>query len=272
VRAFDKTAPAFDERFGAWRSVSAQRDAVRRYLTRIFEPGSRLLELAAGTGEDASYLLQRGYRVTITDGSPRMVELATAKVRGAGFGPERAPVAQLVLEDARPFAEAHEAALQAPYDGVYTNFAALNCLPDLSVLAAPLGRLVRPGGSCALVVFGPMSVGEIVVELVRGRPRAAFRRFRPGPAPAKLGGELFEVWYPSPRAIARALAPQFSLRAVRGIGILVPPSAAEPWISRFPRVVEMLAVADRLLTAPLALLGDHVLVHLERTGYTGANT
>jgi SAM-dependent methyltransferase len=234
---------------------------VRRYLTRVFPRGSRLLELGAGTGEDALYLLERGYRVTVTDGSPTMVELATAKIRAAGF--TGAEVEQLVLEDAPAYEKRHEGG--AAFDGVYSNFASLNCVRDPRVLGAPLARLVRPGGPCVLVVFGTCSIGEVVVETLRGRPRAAVRRFRRGAAPAKLGGESFEVWYQSPREVAGALAPWFRLRAVRGIGIFVPPSAAEPWASNFPRVVSALGSVDRVLSAPLALLGDHVLIHLERT-------
>jgi SAM-dependent methyltransferase len=260
VRAFDATAPRFDERFGAWASVAAQRGAVRRHLVRIFPAGSRLLELGGGTGEDALYLLERGYRVTLTDGSPAMVELGAAKVRSAGFTDAR--VEHLVLEDMTAF---ERRSARAPFDGVYSNFASLNCVRDLRVLGPPLARLVRPGGACAFVMFGTASIGEIVVELARGRPRAAFRRLRRGPAPAKLGGHSFDVWYPSPRRVARSLEPWLRLRATRGIGIFVPPSAAEPWISRFPRLVSVLASADRVSSAPLALLGDHVLLHFERT-------
>jgi SAM-dependent methyltransferase len=265
VRAFDRTAVEFDQRFGGWRSVAAQRAAVRRYLLKLFPRGSRLLELGAGTGEDAVYLLERGYQVTVTDGSPRMVEIATRKIRAAGFAPTAAPVEQLVLEQLGNYASNARA-----YDGVYSNFAALNCLPDLGILAEPLAQLVRPGGSLALVVFGPWSVGEVVVELLRGRPSAAFRRFRRGAAGARLGGESFDVWYPTPRAVARALSPYFEWRGVRGIGILVPPSAAEPRISRFPWFVSSLEAADRLLSAPLALLADHVLIRLERTAHAAS--
>jgi ubiquinone/menaquinone biosynthesis C-methylase UbiE len=263
VRAFDETASRFDERFGAWASVAAQRHAVRRYLTRVFEPGASLLELGAGTGEDALHLLERGYRVTLTDGSPSMVELARRKILAAGYLGVSAE--QLVLEDIPAFERRRVGA--PAFDGVYSNFASLNCVRDPSVIAAPLARLVRPRGTCVLVVFGTRSIGEVVVELLRGRPRAALRRFGRGAAPAKLGGEHFEVWYPSPRQVANALAPWFRLRAVRGIGILVPPSAAEPWISRFPRVVGAMAALDSVLTVPLARLGDHVLVHLERTDH-----
>ena len=265
VRAFDKTAPRFDDRFGPWLSVAAQRRAVRRYLTRTFPEGGRLLELGAGTGEDAIYLLENGYDVTLTDGSPRMVEIATEKVRAAGFGPERALVEHAVLEELDAYAQRAGNLGTPPFDGAYSNFASLNCIADLSALAVPLARLLRPGAACLLVVFGSSSIGEVVVELLRRDPRAAFRRFRRGPAPARLGGEHFTVWYPTPGDFARALAPYFTFRRTRGIGILVPPSAAEPWISRFPRVVSAFEAADRLLTAPLARLADHVLLHLERT-------
>ncbi len=265
VRAFDETAVRFDERFGSWLSVAAQRDAVRQLLTKIFPAESRLLELGGGTGEDAVHLAQLGYRVTLTDGSPRMLHMAEAKVRTAGLHDGRVTVEQLVLEDIPGYARAGQV---GSYDGAYSNFAALNCVRDLGTLGPPLARLIRPGGGCAFVLFGPCSIGEMVVELARGRPRAAFRRLRRGPAAAKLGRETFMVWYPTPRQVATAMAPYFQLRAVRGIGIAVPPSSAEPWISKFPRVVSSLGAADRLLSAPLALLGDHVLIHLERTSRT----
>jgi SAM-dependent methyltransferase len=230
VRAFDETAPRFDERFGEWRSVAAQRDAVRRYLLGAFPPGARLLELGGGTGEDALFMLERGFRVALTDGSPRMVAGARAKLAQAGY-PE-ASVEQVVLERLDGFVARARSLGLVPFDGVYSNFAALNCVADLGALARPLARLLRPGGRCALVIFGRASPGEVLVELLRGRPRAALRRFRRGSSRARIGRERFEVWYPSARDVERALGPWFTPRARRGIGILVPPSAAEPFVSR----------------------------------------
>lgn len=263
VRAFDAAAPTFDQRFGNWLSVAAQRRAVRRYVAETFPPGSRLLELGAGTGDDALDLLERGYHVTLTDGSPAMVAEAGAKIERLGLA-GRAEVRQLVLEELGEYAARRDAG--APlFDGVYSNFAALNCVADLSTIAAPLAALLRPGAACVLVVFGPCCPAESLVQLCRLDPAAAFRRFRRRAVAARIGQQHFTVWYPPPSAIARALAPHFRLRRMRGIGILVPPSAAEPWISRFPRLVRLLEKADRLLAAPGALLGDHVLLHFERT-------
>ena len=78
--AFDAVAPVFDERFGAWASVAAQRRAVRAVLLRTFPPGGRVLELGGGTGEDAAFLASHGYDILLTDPSPAMVSLAQAKL------------------------------------------------------------------------------------------------------------------------------------------------------------------------------------------------
>jgi hypothetical protein len=49
-----------------------------------------------------------------------------------------------------------------------------------------------------------------------------------------------------------------------GVGVFVPPSAAEPWISRHPRLLSVLERLDSRLSAPLAALGDHVLYRFVR--------
>jgi hypothetical protein len=117
-------------------------------------------------------------------------------------------------------------------------------------------------------VFGPCSIGEILVQLLRGDPSAAVRRFRSGPVPARVRNRDFVVRYPSPGTVARHLRPWFRLIRVRGIGIFVPPSAAEPTISRYPQLVRLLEALDRVAEAPLALGADHILLDFERTSIT----
>jgi len=62
-----------------------------------------------------------------------------------------------------------------------------------------------------------------------------------------------------------AFAPWFVLEKRLGIGVSVPPSAAEPWISRQPRLLAGMEALDRMLARPLAMLGDHVLYCFRRT-------
>src|ERR1043166_6948146 len=140
--AFDAVARQFDERFAAWESVAAQRRAVRAELLRTFAPGSHLLEIGGGTGEDARWLVQRGRGVLLTDASPSMVRVATEKLAGIGAD---TPLA-VPAEDLDTFAQARASRGEPAFDGAFSNFAALNCVTDLTPVARGLARLVRPGG------------------------------------------------------------------------------------------------------------------------------
>jgi ubiquinone/menaquinone biosynthesis C-methylase UbiE len=258
--AFDQIAPSFDERYGAWLSVAAQRRAVRRALVRAFPAGTRILEIGGGTGEDAAWLADQGRSVLMTDASPEMVRHAAAKLADRSARATVCPAE--ALESA-----ANDGRLDTdiPFDGAFSNFAALNCVTDLRPVARGLARLLRPGAPALLVLFGPLPPGEIAVQLLRRHSRDAFRRMDRGDVHARLGTREFIVRYHRPQDVARAFAPWFQPRRRRGIGVFVPPSAAEPWISRHPRLLGMLEVLDRAASVPLALLGDHVLFELVRT-------
>lgn len=250
--AFDAIAGNFDARFGDWQSVEAQRRAVRRVLTDLFPEGSRLLEMGGGTGIDAAWLKARGRQVLLTDASPAMVAEAVRKL-GAG-------AAEVVaVEQLDRLAERGER-----FDGAFSNFAALNCVSDLAPMGQSLARLVRPGGHVALVVFGCCCPGEMIAEAARGRFRNMLRRAGKGDVPATLGGRSFSVRYHRKAAIVEAMAPGFRYAGRSAIGLFVPPSAAEPWISRHPRLLAGLEAADRIAARRLALFGDHILYRFER--------
>jgi SAM-dependent methyltransferase len=255
--AFDGAAAGFDRRFGDWRSVAAQRRAVRDALAAAFPEGSRVLEVGGGTGEDARWLSERNRRVFLTDASPAMVEASAQKLRDYPSA-RTAVVAAEDLEGWSPDGEAR-------FDGAFSNFAALNCVPDLRPVARGLARLVRPGGAAMLVVFGVCCPGEMLVQCVRGDVRAALRRTSRGNVPARLGGRPFDVRYHRAREIIAAMTPMFALTARQGIGVFVPPSAAEPWISQHPALLRRCEALDRMVSRPLAMLGDHVLYHFTRT-------
>ena len=258
--AFDAVAPVFDSRFGAWLSVAAQRRAVRTALLRGFPSGGRILELGGGTGEDAAFLAQHGFDVLLTDPSPVMVELAKAKLTPLGA---RADIA--AGEDMEAFAADYLSSGGTPFDGAFSNFAPLNCIADLKPVASGLARLLKPGAPATLVLFGTFCPGEMVVEVLRGRPHLALRRCKSGEAPARLGKQEFHIVYHRRAALIRALAPWFVLDKSLGIGVTVPPSAAEPWISQQPRLLAAMEAVDRMLGRPLSFLGDHVLYQFRRT-------
>jgi SAM-dependent methyltransferase len=267
AQAFDSIAARFDTRYGHWRSVAAQRAAVRRCLVRAFPVGASVLELGGGTAEDAAWLTRQGRVVTMTDVSPTMIEVARAKLAPLG-----APLPYVV--DAGALDDAASSLVmrnEGPFDGAFSNFAALNCITDLTPTARGLAQVVRPGGHAVLVVFGTLSVGEVVVQLIRRDPRAAIRRWSRGDVTAKLGGQTFSVRYHRRGDLIRVMAPWFHLISTKGIGVFVPPSAAEPWISGWPSLLRGLEYADGIVSGALAPLGDHVLHVFERTTVAAAS-
>ena len=258
--AFDAVAPYFDARFGGWQSVAAQRRAVRRRLLAALPGNARVLELGGGTGEDAVWMAQQGFKVLLTDASPAMVREA-----GAKLVPYSAEAEVVAAEELPEFAANHFGRGGTLFDATLSNFAPLNCVEDLAPVARGLAALVRPGGHAMLVLFGCHSPGEMITEALRGRLRQALRRLASGPRPARIGAANFTIVYHRGRAVKNAMAPWFRLQLRIGIGVFVPPSAAEPWISRHPRFLGMLEAVDRLVEWPLAGLGDHILYQFERT-------
>jgi SAM-dependent methyltransferase len=258
--AFDTIAPAFDQRFGAWRSVAAQRRAVRAALLEVFPRGSHILELGGGTGEDAAFLATLGYDLLLTDPSPAMVTRAKSKLLPLGAQAQVAGAEE--LED---FAVRHFSAGGASFDGAFSNFAPLNCVVDLQPVARGLARLLKPGAPAMLVLFGTLCPGEMLTEVLRGRPQSALRRCKRGETAARLAQRNFQIVYHRRAALIRAFAPWFVFEKRLGIGVTVPPSAAEPWFSRQPRLLAAMEAIDRVLARPLAILGDHVLYQFRRT-------
>jgi SAM-dependent methyltransferase len=258
--AFDAIAPIFDLRFGAWQSVAAQRRAVRAALLQEFPLGGHILELGGGTGEDATFLAELGFNVLLTDPSPAMVERARAKLAPLG---SRAAIAS--GEELEDFATNHLSRGGEMFDGAFSNFAPLNCIADLRPVARGLAQLLKPGAPAMLVLFGTFCPGEMVVEVLRGRPHLALRRCRRDEAPARLAKREFSIVYHRRATMQRAFAPWFVLEKRLGIGVMVPPSAAEPWISQRPRLLAAMEMFDRNLAHPLAMLGDHVLYQFRRT-------
>lgn len=251
---FDALAADYDLAFVEGAIGRRMRAAARRRIDAVFRPGMRVLELNCGTGEDAIHLARRGVRVLATDRSEAMLIIARAKVEQAGV--ERlVEVRRLAIEEAGE-------GLTDAFDGLLSNFGGLNCVEDLAGAAGGLASRVRPGGTALLCIMGPRVPWEWAWFLAHGRPREAVRRLRR--QGARWRG--MTVRYPSIGAVRRAFAPQFAQRRVSAIGALVPPTFAEGWARRHPRILDALDRCERRLETvpPLPFLADHYLLELER--------
>ncbi len=261
---FDAAAATYDTDFTDHRLARWLREMVWAHLAENFPLGSHVLELGCGTGEDAVWLAQRGMRVTATDASEEMLDIAKAKVESAGLGAQ-VDFQQLDLNalDHSQF-PIHNSPF--PINAVFSNFGPLNCTPHYQPLAEFLAARIPPGGKMVFVVMGPFCPWEIAWHLARGRVRGAFRRWRGGIEAHAGGGHMVRVWYPSPARLRAAFAPHFRHVKTVGIGTLLPPSYLRHWVDRWPGVFERLAGWDRRLGRffPFTWLNDHYLIVFER--------
>lgn len=256
MTAFDALAADYDATFTATPLGTLLRDAVWRRLDARFAPGDRVLELACGTGEDAVHLARRGVRVAATDASPAMVETARRKAAAAGLDGS-VEVRHLPAEELATGED-----LPGPFDGAFSDFGGLNCVADLGAVARGLARRLRPGAPVLLCVMGPLVPWEWAWYLGHGDTERAFRRLRRG----GVAWRGLTIRYPSIRQVRRAFAPGFRTLRTGAVGALLPPTYAEEWTRRHPRLLTTLARWERRLerVPPLPWLADHFLLELER--------
>ena len=154
---FAPLGPTYD-RVGAALSFG-QDPRWRRFLvSRLPADGGHVLDVATGTGLVASALLERGYRVTGLDQSPGM--LARARERFDG----RVELVEASAEEL-PFPDGSFDHLTFTY--------LLRYVDDPGATLRELARVVRPGGTVAMLEFGLPARDLATAVGPLGRRRAA---------------------------------------------------------------------------------------------------
>lgn len=231
------------------------------WMARI-APGSRVLEVGCGAGLDTAFLAAQGVDVTATDPAPGMLKEASGRVSvTAGAGSARLLLAGLEnVDDALD-----RAGVTAPFGAIVSNFGALNCAQDLAPLTALAQRRLVPGGAVLVCLMARVCPWEVLYFLGRFQPRQAFRRLAAAPVMVEVEGIPVPTYYHRPADVMRALGPDFTLRRLTGLAILVPP----PWLAhgwaRVPaRVRRAVSRLDSRIGSLVGVrhLGDHFLMDI----------
>ena len=254
---FDAVAQSYDQLFTNTAIGRAQRKQVWASLLAAFPPGSRILELNCGTGEDARFLSKHGCSVVACDASAAMLDAAQNHPQESSDA--RVQYLQVANEDLGRLSGLE------PFHGAFSNFSGLNCVCNLGEVARDLARLVKAGGRVLLCLWGRVCVSEVLWYLAQGQARKATRRF-PGRATANLGGNTIPVFYPKASEVRRCFSPWFRLHSRRAIGLFVPPSYAEQSIRNRRRLLEHMEWLDSVCADwPIFRgLGDHMLLEFTR--------
>jgi SAM-dependent methyltransferase len=267
AQAFDLASLNYDALYQENPVMAWMRQESLCALRATFAPGSHLLEIGCGTGDEALALSRDGYRIVATDVSPGMIEAARAKTEAADSLEVRWHVLgtgelDWLLAEYGP----------GSFDGAYASFGALNCEPELARLVEPLSRLLRNDSGLVCSVMNRWCAWEIGWELLHLRPHRAFRRANRGWRNAGLaspdGSLQVPVLYYTPNDLALLLTPHFRVEYVFGLPVLLPPPYLAHLAQRYLAWFHRLEGLERLLRGrfPFRTLGDHFLMVATRAG------
>jgi ubiquinone/menaquinone biosynthesis C-methylase UbiE len=259
AQAFSRQAPVFDELYAGNTIVQYKRQRVREHVLQYLQPGSAILELNAGTGDDAIYFAKLGHTVHATDISDMMQNMLREKVRLNDLNGN-------ITHELRSFTDLKNLFNRGPYDVIFSNFAGLNCTNQLPKVLESFNPLLAPGGFVTLVILPKFCLWEFMM-LFKGKFRTAFRRFAGNKgSKARVEGEFFRCWYYNPSFIERHLEMNFKLLSVEGLCTLVPPSYIEKFAEKHSRLYRFLRKREEKWKTkwPWKNIGDYYIITLQK--------
>ncbi len=250
---FSRKAEVYDAYCEGHPVIRWARDVVRREVIQHIKINESILELNAGTGADAAYFVQQGYRVHATDIAGGMISVIQNKIKISNAR-DRFSVQKVSFTEL-------EKINGAPYDLVFSNFGGLNCIPDLNSVTKFLHHMVKPGGYVVWVIMPPVCPWELA-QVIRGKFRVATRRLNPRGVAANVEGAQVMTWYHAPKKIVEAFMPEFQLVQKQALSLFCPPSYMDRFPHRFPRLTQTLLQLDGLLGCrfPFNNFGDFIMV------------
>jgi ubiquinone/menaquinone biosynthesis C-methylase UbiE len=249
ARAHDALAPGYDASLAANPVATWMRQQLWSHYARVFPRTGCVLDIAAGTGSDALFLADRGARVVALDVSAGMLAELERRAfrRGVAVATRVAAAEHLDTLALAP----------ASFDGALAAFAGLNTIADLPRLSKNLARLLKPRGRVVFHALNAFCLWETLHLILRGyRPRPRIGQTR-------IGGEVVRYRFFHPHQLWRAaFAPEFALRQVYAMSVLVPPA----WTRRTGRATPLILGLDGFAGRALPTAGDFFVMDLERRG------
>ncbi len=133
LRFYRENAQAYADR------AKASSTRLTRFLA-LLPPGASILELGCGAGDHSAVMLERGFSVRPTDGSPEMADVASRRLGR--------PVEPMLFDDLDE---------QDAYDGVWASACLLHVPRDeLRGILARIHRALKPAG----VFYASFKIGE----------------------------------------------------------------------------------------------------------------
>lgn len=259
AEAFSAQSAVFDEIYSSNTIVNYKRERVRAHVLQYLKPQSSILELNAGTGEDATFFAGLGHKVHATDIATGMQQKLREKAESYGLN-------DLISTEICSFTHLNELKNRGPYNQIFSNFAGLNCTAELDKVLHSLPDLLADDGVATLVILPKFCLWESLL-IFKGLFKTATRRwFSKNGVRARVEGTYFTCWYYDPSYIAMQVKGKMDILSVEGLCTVVPPSYIEHFAERYPRAYGFLKRwEDRLRFKGFwRAVGDYYIISLRK--------
>ena len=256
AEAYDRNADKYDDFIENNENLARMRRRVYEFVTARLPKGSRILDLACGTGTDAVWFAQHGYSVHGVDISGEMLARAEKKAKELG------------LQDRLSFEQLSDTDLKTtraePFDMTFSNFGGLNCVSDPAQVVENVRPLMKQKARVIWAMMPPFCLWE-TAALFRGKFGIATRRLS-GKSTVRKEGLQYPVYYYKPDQITKAWGDEFRLEAVEALSVMTPPATSKDFSDKHPQLYSVLRNLDDLLAArwPFKYWGDFTIVSLVR--------
>ena len=235
---YDQDAADFEKRYWTNPILQRIRQSFRETVkTLSFERG---LEIGCGPGIDIAHFAHifPDKKLIGVDISSEMVRHAKAKIAGKN------------LNNARVF-NAHTDDLNTlfcgeEFDLIFVFFGALNTVPNLDDAAEKIFSRLSPGGHIFVSFVNKYYLAEIFLQLLKCRPKRAFRRLG-----NSWGGYSDNKYLRSQCYSSRQVRRIFLQHAVEiqrsGYSIVYPAWYRARWVKTYPRITKLLWKIDGIL-------------------------
>lgn len=255
---FDIAALEYDTNFTFSKIGRAQRQMVYKHLNPLLNTKKKcsILEINCGTGEDAIYLAKQGHHVLATDISEEMIHAANSK-----------KIPKTLVFKTLDINTISKDTFDNKFDLIFSNFGGLNCLSkaQLKSFFETSIHLLNPKGKFIVVVMPKHCLWERFYFSLKGDIKKAKRRNTDTFVLANVEGVSVNTWYYNPQEIITLTKRLFTVKAIKPIGIAIPPSYLEGSFLSEKYFLNFLNFFEKKLRQPFwAKYADHFLIELEK--------
>ena len=245
------------------------RGLVHKVYLESIPKGGNILELNAGTGVDAVFLADNGYKVHATDISDVMINEIQSKVKKQTFSRfqrDQVKKAKINVKAVVSSFEEISAISENNFDAVVSNFGGLNCINDFRKLSGDVAAKLKPNGLFIAVVMNKICPWEIFYYIITFKFSEAFRRFNKNGIMAQLNGEKVLTYYFTPGKFAKAFNENFRTVKKYSLGLNTPPPYLVGIYNKLKPLVKLWMKADELtMGLPIFnLFGDHFIIVMKK--------